>query len=419
MVIDYRFYDTCSLLLKTDSLFEEKNKPFAISSITLEELENIKTSKNKDADIKYTARKLLHLLNEHIGEYDVHIYTEDMIKPIEEKHLPVTNDTRILATAFDYDNNVHPDETIFVTNDLSLKAMANLFFGDGIIESVEEDYDDDYTGYKNVIMDDKELEKFYTQQDNYLNLLTNQYLIIRNVDGEIIDRKVWTGTEYRNIYYKDFDSQQLGVISPIKGDIQQQFFADSLFHNKITLVRGPAGSGKSLLSLGFLFNQLERHRIEKIIIFCNTVAAKNAAKLGYYPGDKITKLLDSQIGNFLSSKLGSRMEVERLINDEKIILLPTSDARGYDSSGMHAGIYITEAQNLDIPLMKLLLERIGEDSICIIDGDNNQQVDMDEYAGLNNGMRRASKIFRGESIYGEIELQQVHRSKIAMIATKM
>ena len=69
--------------------------------------------------------------------------------------------------------------------------------------------------------------------------------------------------------------------------------------------------------------------------------------------------------------------------------------------------------------MKLLLERIGEDSICIIDGDNNQQVDMDEYAGLNNGMRRASKIFRGESIYGEIELQQVHRSKIAMIATKM
>lgn len=29
---------------------------------------------------------------------------------------------------------------------------------------------------------------------------------------------------------------------------------------------------------------------------------------------------------------------------------------------------------------------------------------MDEYAGLNNGMRRASKIFRGESIYGEIEL---------------
>jgi phosphate starvation-inducible protein PhoH len=36
---------------------------------------------------------------------------------------------------------------------------------------------------------------------------------------------------------------------------------------------------------------------------------------------------------------------------------------------MNAGIYISEAQNLDIELMKLTLQRIGQDSICIIDGD--------------------------------------------------
>jgi phosphate starvation-inducible protein PhoH len=46
-----------------------------------------------------------------------------------------------------------------------------------------------------------------------------------------------------------------------------------------------------------------------------------------------------------------------------------SDIRGYDTSGMRAGIYISEAQNLDIDLMKLTLQRIGEDSVCIIDGD--------------------------------------------------
>jgi phosphate starvation-inducible protein PhoH len=54
---------------------------------------------------------------------------------------------------------------------------------------------------------------------------------------------------------------------------------------------------------------------------------------------------------------------------EKLILLPMSDIRGYDTTGMNAGIYISEAQNLDITLMKLALQRIGEDSICIIDGD--------------------------------------------------
>ena len=71
----------------------------------------------------------------------------------------------------------------------------------------------------------------------------------------------------------------------------------------------------------------------------------------------------------LSSKLGDRIEVERLITDRKLMLLPMSDLRGFDTTGLNAGIYITEAQNLSIELMRLALQRIGEDSICIIDGD--------------------------------------------------
>lgn len=103
----------------------------------------------------------------------------------------------------------------------------------------------------------------------------------------------------------------------------------------------------------------------------------------------------------------------------KLVLLPMSDIRGYDTSGMNAGIYISEAQNLDIPLMKLALQRIGDDSICIIDGDDQCQVDDNAFEGNNNGMKRASKIFRGTEVYGEIELKQVHRSRIAEIAQGM
>jgi predicted ribonuclease YlaK len=155
----------------------------------------------------------------------------------------------------------------------------------------------------------------------------------------------------------------------MKGDVYQAFAADSLANNKITLVKGPAGSGKTFLSLAFLMHKLERNKIDKIIVFCNTVATKNSAKLGFYPGTRDEKLLDSQIGNLLSSKLGGRLAVEQMIQQEKLILLPLSDIRGYDTSGMNAGIYISEAQNMDVELMKLTLQRIGEDSICIIDGD--------------------------------------------------
>jgi predicted ribonuclease YlaK len=185
------------------------------------------------------------------------------------------------------------------------------------------------------------------------------------------------------------------------------------------LIKGPAGSGKTFLSLAYLIHKLEKGKIDKIIIFCNTVATKDSAKLGYYPGTRDEKLLDSQIGNLLSSKFGGRCEVERMIQEEKLVLLPMSDVRGYDTSGMRAGVYISEAQNMSINLMKLALQRIGEDSICIIDGDYKAQVDDIQFAGSNNGMKRASKVFRGEDIYGEITLQNIHRSKIGRIAERM
>ena len=168
-----------------------------------------------------------------------------------------------------------------------------------------------------------------------------------------------------------------------------------------------------------MFSLLECGKIDKIIIFCNTVATKGSAKLGFYPGSRTEKLLDSQIGNLLESKLGDRVAVERLIDDGQLVLLPMSDIRGYDTTGMNAAIYISEAQNLDIELMRLALQRIGEDSICILDGDSNAQVDLSMYAGDNNGMRRVSQVFRGSDIYGEVTLKQIYRSKIAELAQQL
>ena len=144
-----------------------------------------------------------------------------------------------------------------------------------------------------------------------------------------------------------------------------------------------------------------------------------AIMFNVYPGSRTEKLLDSQIGNLLESKLGDRVAVERLIDDGQLVLLPMSDIRGYDTTGMNAAIYISEAQNLDIELMRLALQRIGEDSICIIDGDSNTQVDLSMYAGDNNGMRRVSKVFRGADFYGEVTLLNIHRSKIAQLAQEL
>ena len=130
-------------------------------------------------------------------------------------------------------------------------------------------------------------------------------------------------------------------------------------------------------------------------------------------------MLDSQIGNFLVSKFGSITEVERMIDNDVLVLLPVCDVRGFDTTGMKAGIYVTEAQNTTIDMMKLMLQRIGEDSVVVIEGDDEAQVDLSEYAGSNNGLRRMSEVFRGNDFYGEVRLNNIYRSRIADIADKM
>lgn len=413
-----KFYDTSSLLLKADTLFETQEEIW-ISSITLEELEQIKTSAHKDPDVKYSARKLVQALDKHIGEYYVKLFSNGMESPLLEQGISINNDAKILACALSVQSMlVSDEELVFITNDICLKHLARLFIEN--VESENEDFEDNYTGYKDIIMTEEEMTTFYSSQnENLYNLLPNQYLIVRNIDNEIVDRLCWTGEYYRHLDYGSFYSRWLGDIKPMKGDVYQSFVADSFANNKITLLKGPAGSGKTILSLGYLLHKLDRHKIDKIIIFCNTVATKDSAKLGFYPGTRDEKLLDSQIGNLLISKIGGRCEVERLIEEEKLILLPLSDIRGFDTSGMNAGIYISEAQNMTVSLMKLALQRIGEDSVCIIDGDCKTQVDSIEFAGANNGMKRASKVFRGQDIYGEVELKNIHRSKIAMVAENM
>ena len=413
--MNIKFYDTSSLLLKADSIFDNEEF-FLISSITLHELEYIKNASNKDPDVKYAARHLLNELDAHSGNYGVVIYKEEFNKYI--KRFELNNDLKILACACDYSKNHPVDEVIFVTNDLCLKHIAKLYFSNKV-QSVKEDYDS-YTGYKEIYLTDDEMTDFYQNfNQNKFNLHINEYLIIYNEDHDIVDTLCWTGEEYRKLTFGNFNSEYFGKIKPLKDDIYQSLVADSFINNKITLVKGPAGSGKTFLSMAYLLHKLEKGHIDKIIVFCNTVATKNSARLGYYPGTKDEKLLDSQIGNLLSSKMGGRIIVEKMINDEKLILLPMSDIRGYDTTGMRAGIYISEAQNVDIELMKLALQRIGNDSICIIDGDCKTQVDDVAFAGSKNGMRRVSKVFRGHDVYGEVNLKNIHRSKIAEIAEFM
>ena len=402
----YNFYDTSSLLILGNRLFESEQK-ILISSVTLEELENIKTSNHKDASVKFQARHLLRALDSHKGEYELIIFENKLLKPIIKKDLEVNNDMKILACAIEAKKQYK--NMTFFTNDFALKALAGLFFDINNIASAKEKTSAEYTGYKEVTLSEEEMVEFYsTPTTNHFDLCTNEYLIIYNNEGEIVDRIMWTGEKYRQLRFHNFNSKYFGDVKPMKDDVYQMLAADSVVNNQITMLCGKPGSGKTYIAFGYLFSLLDHGKIDRIIIFCNPTTAKNAAKLGFYPGSATEKLMSSQVGAVLSSKIGSALEVERLIQQEKLVLMPAADARGYETPA-RSGVYIMESQNLTSDLLRMLLQRIKEDCKVIVDGDYNEQVDMDIYQE-SNGMREMSRVFRGEDIYGQVELQNIHRT---------
>lgn len=411
------FYDTSALLCSDN--FQDKDAIY-ISNITLKELENIKTSKVKDETTKYRARKISNYIANHGDKISVVFYDITWSDTIKEYHYLEDNDDSKIILCANYLQTIaktKQENVIVHTKDISFKNLAQATCK--LHVEIEKEVVDTYVGFKEVqFANDDSLANFYQSLDiNTYGLLTNEYLIVKDKDNYPIDKYYWDGSKLVQVTYNNFKTQTLGNIKP--KDVYQELAFHACKNFKTILLRGKAGSGKSIIALSCLFSLLEKNKIDKIIIFTNTVATLGSAKLGYYPGSKDEKLLDSQIGNFLTSKLGDKFAVEDLINREKLILLPFSDIRGYDTTGMNAGIYITEAQNLSASLMQLALQRSDDDSIFIIDGDDTTQVDMREFEGENNGIKRMSSVFRGDSDYAEITLQTIFRSHRANIAQLM
>lgn len=195
----YKFYDTCSLLAKVEHLWDDKDEVMCLCDITLNELEHIKNATNKDAEIKYAARKLLQELDKHLGDYEIAFYKDNYTNYLKEQSISISNDVKIVLCAYAFFDKCFENK-YFITNDLHCKVFAqNLLPQNIIIESYsEEPYS--YKGYKDIIFTDDAMVELYgdLEKNNY-ELLTNEYLIVRDKDGNIVDKMCWTGERLRPV----------------------------------------------------------------------------------------------------------------------------------------------------------------------------------------------------------------------------
>ena len=133
-----KFLDTNAILTDCSDLSDA-----ILSSKTLEELENIKSSSHKDNDIKYKARVAVRAIREQKPEIIV-VQKSDYDK-IEELGLEITNDNLIIASAWRYSQE---NSIVFVTNDILCGLIAEKYFGLNV-RSICEKSPDDYKGYIN------------------------------------------------------------------------------------------------------------------------------------------------------------------------------------------------------------------------------------------------------------------------------
>jgi hypothetical protein len=170
------FYDTSSLLELAYEL--DKTSHFVISSITLKELENIKTSLNKSPEVKAAARAVIRFLENNPNHYEVAIYHFNRID--------ITDDEKILTSAKEY-YRLHKNDVVnFVTNDLCLKAITRTDWDGGHVMSAART-EDNYVGFKNVIMSDEEMADFYSEGINKYGICINEYINIYNRNNELVD----------------------------------------------------------------------------------------------------------------------------------------------------------------------------------------------------------------------------------------
>lgn len=430
VIIDTNIFMGCTHREDFIADFEENNLKMVTTIEVIRELDHLKT---KEGRAGYEARKGIKFV-EYLKENDLLeiIYSPEDNGDTGEK-ISGYADKAIIESAKNFNKPV-------LSNDLSLRVLVNAYSSKNnnckayayehtnktkLLNSsvLHIDYQDFIESPKGAGFSFNR-DEFFNSPDVVLPCLgktieNGQYVVLEYFSPK--DFKCYTkenGTLVPLVKNISFPSNQFKTVSPKSNDVHQACLFDSLHRNDLTLVTGPAGTGKTFISLAYIFNQLETNVIDRIVIFVNPEETRDGAKLGYYKGDMINKLLQKSLGGILESKLGSRDYVDRMIQDEQIILKSVNDIRGYEVPD-NSLLYITEAQNMTIELMKLSLQRAGNNTQVIVEGDPETQLDGYIYEGYNNGMIKLLEVFSGEDSFGHVNLNKIYRSKIAEIADKM
>jgi len=179
--------------------------------------------------------------------------------------------------------------------------------------------------------------------------------------------------------------------------------------NDITLLRGSAGSGKSLLACQCALDGFFKGEYSKIIIARPAVSA--GEDIGFLPGSEKEKIMgyllpifDNLMALYGDTK-AKRDKIQKHIDENEIEICSVGKLRGRTFS--NAFVIIDEFQNVTKPQAYLITTRLGINSRMVVTGDLKQS-DIRGYNGLEKLISMSKRI---DGIV-DIELKMNHRKGI-------
>jgi phosphate starvation-inducible PhoH-like protein len=184
--------------------------------------------------------------------------------------------------------------------------------------------------------------------------------------------------------------------------VNQKKYYDTLIESEITVCSGPAGVGKSYITMKAAIDLLSDPKTpyEKIIIVRPAVEAEE--KLGSLPGN-VEEKLDPYIfpSYYLLNKIIGKESREKLKEIEVIEVFALAFMRGMNID--NSILIFEEGQNASPSQMKLLLTRIGFNSKFFISGDVEQS---DKYKNKTlSGLWDAIEKFRDDDYVSTFEFK--------------
>ena len=393
-----KFYDTNALLDLQEEVFEER---FLCSIKTFEELEHIKTSRNKDEETRYKARKITHLLDENHNMYEAIIvnyqeYIDAMLNVFGLN--PEDPDNIIIYSAWCKSQEIK--DLVFVTNDICCKNIAKNIFRLNVESANKQEKI--YKGYKTIIGTTDEINKYMYDID-LSDWNVNEYLIIENKDDDSVKEMRFNGEEF--VALKLPSSRFIKAKNSL-----QRCALDLLLNPDITIaaILGGYGSGKTFLTLQMaLYNVIEKGHQSKILGVRSPQG--EGREVGFLPGS-----LQEKVQGFfepLTQQLsGGEFELESLkqrgILDSNIPYYMKGTT--YNDTIM----LVDEAEDLDEKQLRLVGTRVGSNSKIYFAGDFKQSV---INTTDSNALIKMCNELKGNKMFGCIYLGEDVRSTTSKI----